>query len=191
LDELEVDLRRAGNQPGDAKETAPASAKDAFAGLYEQYMPMVFKYISYRIRETHTAEDLTSAVFEKALTRFQTFKSDRASFSTWIMTIARNTLTDYFRASARKQTVPIDDADPVTNGNGKIENGMIKREQIKHLQQCLGKLSSQEQEIISLKFSGEMTNRQIAGMLGISESNVGTIVYRAVRKLRDSFGEWQ
>jgi RNA polymerase sigma-70 factor, ECF subfamily len=55
------------------------------------------------------------------------------------------------------------------------------------LQSCLAELSHSEQEIISLKFGAEMTNRQIAKTLSLSESNVGIIIYRAVRKLRDGF----
>ena len=74
------------------------SAAEAFAGFYEQYLPKVYRYISYRISDTHTAEDITSAVFEKALNKFKSFSPEKASFSTWIFTIARNTLTDHFRA---------------------------------------------------------------------------------------------
>jgi RNA polymerase sigma factor (sigma-70 family) len=66
---------------------------------------------------------------------------------------------------------------------------MSEREQeIRLLQSYVAQLSKVEQEIISLKFGGEMTNRQIAKTLGLSESNVGIIIYRAVRKLRDGFG---
>jgi len=43
------------------------SAREVFAGLHEQYMPSVYKYINYRADNVHLAEDLTSAVFEKAL----------------------------------------------------------------------------------------------------------------------------
>jgi RNA polymerase sigma-70 factor (ECF subfamily) len=56
------------------------------------------------------------------------------------------------------------------------------------LKVCLSQLTLQEQEIIAMKFGGEMTNREIAKTLGLSDSNVGIIIYRAVRKLRDSFG---
>jgi RNA polymerase sigma-70 factor (ECF subfamily) len=59
------------------------------------------------------------------------------------------------------------------------------------LRSCLSLLGQTEKEIVSLKFASDMNNRQIAGILGLSESNVGTIIYRAVRKLRDGFTEWQ
>jgi RNA polymerase sigma-70 factor (ECF subfamily) len=58
------------------------------------------------------------------------------------------------------------------------------------LKRCIAKLTPHEQEIVSLKFSSEMTNRQIADMIGLSESNVGVILYRTVRKLRSEFEGW-
>ena len=67
------------------------------------------------------------------------------------------------------------------------EEASEREEEIKVLQSCVSQLSKAEQEIISLKFGAEMTNRQIAKTLGLSESNVGVIVYRSVRKLRDGF----
>lgn len=55
------------------------------------------------------------------------------------------------------------------------------------LRECISRLSPKEQEIISLKFGADMNNRQIAKTLGLSDSNVGIILYRAVRKLREEF----
>ena len=169
-----------------------SSAAETFAGLYEQYLPKVYRYVSYRITDTHTAEDLTSAVFEKALTKFNSYKADKAAFSTWIFTIARNTLTDHFRANQSHKTVLLEDpAAAAAESNNRPEEESEKEEELQALRTCVARLSKSEQEIISLKFGAEMTNRQIASMLSLSESNIGIIVYRAVRKLRDSFREKQ
>ena len=64
-----------------------------------------------------------------------------------------------------------------------------KQEERERLKECLSQLSREEQELISLKFGSGLNNRQIAGVTGLSESNVGTRLYRAIRKLRDSFPE--
>lgn len=168
-------------------EKVGSSAAVTFAGLYEEYLPRVYRYINYRITDIPTAEDLTSITFEKALTKFKSYNPEKAGFSTWIFTIARNTLTDYFRNSHKKQTLNLDDltasANPVTSPEEENE----RAEEIRLLHQCLARLSQKEQEIISLKFGAEMTNRQIAKTLALTESNVAVIIYRAVRKLRDDF----
>jgi RNA polymerase sigma factor (sigma-70 family) len=160
---------------------------EVFAELYEQYLPKVFSYISYRIRDERQAEDLTSVVFEKALTKFKSYQKDKAKFSTWIFTIARNTLIDHYRVNQKAQTVQLEDSLNLLSPEISPEDENEREEEARMLQSCLAQLSHSEQEIISLKFGAEMTNRQIAGMLSLSESNVGIIIYRAVRKLRVSF----
>lgn len=176
-------------QPVFGPNKADQSIADAFAGLYEQLVPRVFRYVSYRVGDAHLAEDLTSAVFEKALSRFKTFNAEKSGFSTWIFAIARNTLIDHFRVSGRRPIVELDSLQEVSDGKTSPEDAAVEAEERRRLHSCIAMLPQPEQEIISLKFGAEMTNRQIAGLLGLSESNVGVIVYRSVRKLRDSFGE--
>jgi RNA polymerase sigma factor (sigma-70 family) len=162
-------------------------AAEAFAEFYEKYLPKVYRYIRYRITDTHLAEDLTSVIFEKALTKFRSFSSEKASFSTWIFTIARNTLIDHFRTNRKVDTVCLDNAAGISNQEISPEEMNDREEEMRLLQSSVSQLSKVEQEIISLKFGAEMTNRQIAKELALSESNVGIIIYRAVRKLRDGF----
>ena len=166
------------------------SAAERFAELYDRYLPKVFRYISYRITEVQMAEDLTSVVFEKALARFRSHDPEKATFSTWIYAIARNTIIDYYRSSSRKN-VQLDNEDRSPKKDASSEDSAIRAEEFQALWSFIDRLSGREQEIISLKFGAEMTNRQIARMTGLSESNVGTIIWRAVSKLRDNFVEWE
>lgn len=166
-----------------------AGNETLFADFYEQYMPKVFGYISYRVNDRQTAEDLTSAVFEKALAAFATYDSRKAGMSTWVFTIARNTLTDHFRAAHTRKTVVLDETMDFTAENCDPEEELLKADEIRKLRKLIEGLSQNERSIISLKFGGGLTNRDIARTLGLSESNVGVIVYRTVRKLRDGFGE--
>ena len=166
-----------------------ASTRETFAELYEEFMPKVFRYIQYRVNSKQLTEDLTSTVFEKALTNFSKYSSDKASFSTWVFAIARNTVIDHYRAQGRKQTISLEKVVDILSSDSSPEEELERKEELRKLWEGLSGLSREEQEIISLKFGSEMNNRQIAKMLGLSESNVGTKLYRAVRKLRDSFQE--
>lgn len=167
------------------------TATEAFAEFYEQYLPKVFRYISYRVGDNDLAEDLSSTVFEKALRGIDSYRSDKASFSTWLLSIARNTVVDHYRVSGKEQAISLEEATEMPSKNASSEEEAVRREELQRLQVCLAGLSRQEREIISLKFGAELTNRQIAGTLSLSESNVGTVLYRAIRRLRDSFREWQ
>jgi len=165
------------------------STRETFAELYEIYMPKVFRYIQYKISNKQLTEDLTSAVFEKALVNFSKYSSDKAKFSTWLFSIARNMVIDYYRVSGRRETTSLEEATEISSRDLSPEEELEKKVELERLQVCLVELSKEEQEIIRLKFGAELNNRQIAKMLGLSETNVGTKLYRAVRKLRDSFQE--
>lgn len=184
-------MKESQGRPEASEDKDTRSVTEIFTELYELNMPKIFRYFSYRTSDIHLAEDLTSVVFEKALTKFGLYQSDKASFVTWLFAIARNTLIDYYRKSRRQVTIPLEDYIVGSSEDNSPENEALKREEIKKLKMHLSSLPPREQEIVSLKFGAEMTNRQIAGILGLSESNVGIILYRTVRKLRNSFMGWQ
>jgi RNA polymerase sigma-70 factor (ECF subfamily) len=165
------------------------NTRETFAELYEYYMPKVFRYINYQVGDMDLAEDLTSAVFEKVLTKLDSYRSNKAAFSTWLMTIARNTVIDHYRVKSRKITISIEEIFEPASGDISPEEEVIRKEELQRLDTYLKELFPQEREIISLKFGAELNNRQIAKILDVSESNVGTKLYRAIRKLRDKFKE--
>jgi RNA polymerase sigma factor (sigma-70 family) len=168
-------------------EKVSKSTAEAFTAFYNDFLPRVFRYFSYKITDIHQAEDLTSIVFEKALTKFESYRSEKASLATWIFTIARNTLFDHFRSSSQQKNMPLDEVTVDPEDDETPEQSFLEKEESRMLRKCILKLSTKEQEIISLKFGADMNNRQIARTLGLSDSNVGIILYRAVRKLREDF----
>ena len=161
-----------------------------FSALYEEHMAYVFRYINYRIGNRNEAEDLTSVVFEKALAAFHKYDSNKSAPQTWLLAIARNTVTDYLRKSSKMKNMPLDNAVGVESADPSPPEETERREEYKRLQFCLAALPQREQEIISLKFGAELNNRQIASVIGLSENNVGTIVFRAICKLRNCFKDW-
>jgi RNA polymerase sigma-70 factor (ECF subfamily) len=174
---------------GEKKVTETSS--EAYAALYEQFMPKVYRYISFRIRDDHMAEDLTSTVFEKAFTKFDSFNPQKASFSTWIFTIARNTVIDHYRVYKKDEYL---NSEKITNAPADYpspEDEAIKTENTRRLRVFLARLNKREQEAIILKYSNGMSNREIAEVLNLTETNVGSILCRTIRKLRNSFIEWQ
>jgi RNA polymerase sigma factor (sigma-70 family) len=166
-----------------------APKQEVFAELYDEFMPKVFRYIHYKVNHQQITEDLTSMVFEKALVSFEKYSSDKAAFSTWIFSIARNTLIDYYRTNKARQQASLDEAMEVPSREPSPQEEAEKKAEHECLRGCLARLPEDDQEIVRLKFAGEFNNRQIAKMLGLSESNVGVRLFRAVRKLREGFHE--
>ncbi|HEC72239.1 MAG TPA: sigma-70 family RNA polymerase sigma factor, partial [Thermoplasmatales archaeon] len=145
-------------------------------------------FFSFRVSDFHTAEELASTTFEKALKSLDNFQWQGVSFSAWLYRIARNTLIDYYRKENRKgntssldmvMEIPSDEDSPLD----KVET-MFAEEQ---LYEVLQQLPPKEKEIIYLKFFDGYTNKVIAEVTGLSETNVGTIIYRTIRKLREMY----
>ncbi len=167
-----------------------SSRRETFAELYEEYLPKVFRFVRYRVNDLQVAEDLTSTTFEKALVNFERYSADRAAFSTWVFSIARNVVIDHYRVRGRRRTVSLEEREvDVASSDPPPDEVAIRSEERRQVKALVAQLPSEDQEIISLKFGSGLNNRQIAKTLGLSESNVGTRLYRAVRKLRGSFPE--
>lgn len=162
----------------------------SFARLYEEHLGYVFRYINYRVGSKTVAEELTSTVFEKALAAFNKYDKKKASPQTWLIAIARNTVIDHFRKSSTRNTVPLMEAVEIESADPSPQEETERREEYARLQFCFEGLAQREQEIVSLKFGAELTNRRIASVLDLSENNVGQILYRAVCKLRNCVKDW-
>jgi len=127
------------------------------------------------------AEDLTAMTFEKAWRARNRYRRDLAAFSTWLFTIARNVAADHFRQ--RREIVSLEEAleksDPRTP-----EDAVLRDLDFERLSELLAKMPDRERELLSLKYAADLNNRTIASITGLSESNVGTILYRTIRSLR-------
>jgi RNA polymerase sigma factor (sigma-70 family) len=163
---------------------------NTFARLYDEHFNSVYRYVAYRVGDRSTAADLTSAVFEKALAAFRNYRPDRAAPQTWLIAIARNTVIDYMRKSSRRNTVALDAALSVETADPSPQEAAESREEREVLRICYSVLQQREQEIVSLKFGADLNNRKIAAVIGLSENNIGTILFRAIHKLRQCFQEW-
>ncbi len=158
--------------------------KKAFGKLYEYYWPKVVRYLQHKVNgNLHTAEDLASTTFEKALKNISGYKWQGTSFSAWIYKIAYNTYVDYLRTL--KNTVEIDIEHVIPDAKESIEDRLIEDETSITLKNLLTNLKDREQVIIKLKFYEGYSNKKIAEVLSISETNIGTIINRAITKLRD------
>jgi RNA polymerase sigma-70 factor (ECF subfamily) len=109
------------------------------------------------------------------------YRRDLAAFSTWLISIARNVATDHLRTS--KQHLPLEAADAVAATRTPHDDATLDSD-LARLGALLKTLPQREQELVALKYGAEATNRAIAELTGLSESNVGTILHRAVQTLR-------
>lgn len=155
-------------------------------GVYWQQLPRLYNFFRYRTGDNQTAQDLTAATFEKAWRFRHQYQCELGKFESWLFAIARRVAVDHLR-TAPHHPAPLDDMDFIA-ADESIEHTIQKSDDFARLYALLLQLSSRDQELIALKYGAGLTNRAIAQITHLSESNVGTALYRIIKKLRT---EWE
>ena len=152
--------------------------------IYRQHYKNVYNYIGFRINNHFDSEELASSVFENAIRKFHTYKPDASPIEAWLIGIAKNVVSDYFRSKKRRVFVPLDNILELVSLNRQPEEVVVVNEENKALIQAMTKLKDLERQVLSMKFATDLKNNEIAKILNVSDSNVGVIIHRAVKKLK-------
>jgi RNA polymerase sigma-70 factor (ECF subfamily) len=153
--------------------------------VYAEHLPRVLNYFRYRLGATADVEELTARTFEKAWRARHRYRRDLSGFSTWLLTIARHVAIDYLRVRRRHE--PLEAAAVVPSADHTPEQQAVRQSEAERLADLLATLEPRQRDLIAMKYGADMTNRAIAYATGLSESNVGSILHRAVETLR---GRW-
>ncbi|MBI3158153.1 MAG: sigma-70 family RNA polymerase sigma factor [Chloroflexi bacterium] len=152
---------------------------------YRDLLPRVFHYFAYRLGDADLAEDLAAATFERAWRGRGRYRQDLGGFEAWLFGIARRVRADHHRRA--RPIAPLEDAERLP-GSETPEAASQRTEDFRQLADLLAGLEERERDLVALKYGAGLTNRRIAALTGLSESNVGTILHRVVTKLRT---EWE
>lgn len=155
-----------------------------FEEFYLEQMPRVYNFFRYRFVDDMLAEDLTAQTFEKAWKHRKRYQHRLGAFSTWILTIAHRIAIDTYR---KKQTdVPMEEMVDLASSE-LVENEILHKDQRMRMQNLLGLLPERERACIAMKYGAGLSNREIAKICKLSESNVGVILHRTVQSLREKW----
>ncbi len=157
-----------------------------FEALYRGARDDVFAYVATLLGDRSAAEDVTASAFERAYRRQRTYKAARGSERAWLFGIARNAALDELRRRRRSAAITADPED-VDAAAPEDEADLALRRTA--LRGALAGLPPRERELIALKFHAGLDNAELAGVLGVSVSNAGTLLHRAVQKLRKAIDE--
>lgn len=149
--------------------------------LYADLAPRVYNYFRYRMGTDADVEELTSRTFERAWRSRTHYRHDLAGFSTWLFKIAQNVGIDY--RSRHRAHLPLEAASHVALDRTPEVDAELSSD-LARLARLTARLPERERELIALKYGASLNNRMIAGLTGLSESNVGTVLHRLVKTLR-------
>lgn len=153
--------------------------------IYREYHGKVLSYLRSRILNRETSEDLASDVFLKVYEKLDSFDDTKASISTWIYTITRNTLTDYFRTRKVFSEIP----ETVADESSEIEESLCEEETMDQLASALEKLDERERDILILRFYSGKTLKEIAEGMGISYAYVKVLQNKALASMKKLMGD--
>jgi RNA polymerase sigma-70 factor, ECF subfamily len=154
---------------------------ETFAALYERTFPRVYAYVASLLRDRSAAEDVTAQAFERAYSKRSGYRARRGSMEAWLFGIARNAALDELRRRKRRASLESDPEDisaPSLDDHAELA---LRREAVRA---AMTTLDAKERDLIALKFSGGLSNAEIARVLRLSETNAGTRLHRALTKLR-------
>lgn len=161
--------------------TLNANDRAWLEGLFDTYYDRVYAFLYARCGNKSTAEDLASQTFVKIAEKLRSYNSEKGAVSTWIFTIALNEMRSHYRR--QRETVGLDDISELATPDG-TESEFMQNETKDELLSILSQLDERSRGVITLKYYGYLPNREIGNLLGLSESNVGTILSRAIQKLK-------
>lgn len=162
----------------------PLDQQNDLGQQFERWYPAVFRYFRLRGADADTANDLAAAVFERALQQLKRYDASKGAFSTWLFTIARHTGANHWKAQFTRGRGWVEPSENLPDRLPQPEEALVGQEELSEALAALDRLEEREREMLALKFSARMTNRQISALTGLSESNVGVILYRAIQRMR-------
>nr|WP_153936815.1 sigma-70 family RNA polymerase sigma factor [Riemerella anatipestifer] len=153
--------------------------------LINKFWVNVFSFVMKKVKNETEADEITVNVFSKVLSKIELYDPN-FQFKTWVLTIAQNTIIDYWRKKSRDSETPIEYMEEFRNTLAKSpEELMISEEEDKEIVKAIETLEANYQEIINLRFFEEKSIKEISDILNISVSNAKVRIMRAKKVLKE------
>jgi RNA polymerase sigma-70 factor, ECF subfamily len=154
-----------------------------FARVYDKYVAVIYGYCRRRLDSDAQAEDVTSAIFMKALAAVPNFKPGAGAVRSWLFAIAHNAVLDQIRQMTRRADRPLEDAAAAIDISPSPEAVALESETKREMDAAMHWLTEEQRQVIELRLAG-LTGPEIAATLGIGHGAVRSLQRRAVMRLR-------
>lgn len=175
--------------PGDEQWLVERAKRDpeAFGDLYDLHFDRIYAYIYRKTGDRQAAEDLTSETFMKALANLKGYRYTGQPFAAWLYRIAANAVTDHYRS--RRTTTSLDEGLQVADRGTTPEEAALRLDDQQAVTRAIQSLSPDQQDVILLRFSGDMKLKEIGQVIGKTEGAVKALMFRALNSLKGKLTE--
>ena len=150
--------------------------------IYKEYHDKVLRYIRSKVSNEEDAEDICADVFLKVQKRIHEYDEKKAAASTWVYTIARNAVIDFYRTNRSSEELPEEIV-----SDEEVDSDLLQQETLKELAEALGKLSEEERTVIVLRYYGGLSLTEVEKRTGMSYGQVKLRHNSALKEMRKFF----
>jgi RNA polymerase sigma-70 factor (ECF subfamily) len=155
----------------------------AYEELMRRYERKIMAFIFHMLKGARMevmAEDLCSETFYKAFRSLHSFREVEASFSTWLYTIARNTVLSELRRN-KGNTIPFEEVGPVkfVSSESTPEQTILRNEKVSKVREAINNLPEKQRSALILREYDQLEYQEIANILGQTVSSVKSLLFRA------------
>lgn len=169
LDDLEL-IKRAQDGHG-----------EAFGGLYDKYLPRIYRFVFLKVSNKQIAEDLTQQVFLSAWQNIRNYRHKGFPFTSWLYQIARNAVIDHYRTE--KIHLELAEAEEVGE-TAALAIELDNKLSMEEVRKGLKRLPQHYQDVILMRFIEELTPREVAAAMNKSEGAIKVLQHRALAELK-------
>ena len=153
----------------------------AFGHVYEHYLPFVYKFVYFRLNSKEDAEDLTEKIFFKVWQAIYKYDPTKASFKTWLFTITRRTLIDFYRT--HKVTYELKEAFQIGTEDA-TEEYLDQQLAMDKVIPVIKSLPEEQAEVITLRFLSQLNAKETASIMNKTEGAIRVLQHRALKQIR-------
>ena len=164
-------------------ERAQAQDPEVLGELYDRYASQVYAYVYRRVGDPEVAEDLTGEVFMRVVKALHAGQTWHTSFRAWLFRVAHNLVVDHYRRRPPEPLLALDETDIAAEETSPADRlqQMLDHERLRRALRCL---TSEQQEVLALRFGEGLTARQTAGVVNKTVGAVEALQHRALAALR-------
>jgi RNA polymerase sigma-70 factor (ECF subfamily) len=161
---------------------AKAYDRRTLADIYDEYQPLIYRYISRQVEDMETARDLTADVFNRFLSALESGQGPDKSLKSWLYRSAHNIVVDHYRRREFRDHLPISEHLPASGVDPAQE--AEQRMAAAHVREALETLTPDQRQVITLKFLAGLSNAEVAEIVDKPVSAIKSLQHRGLASLQ-------
>ncbi len=167
------------------QEAVGGAAVQEFQTLYQENLGLIYRYVYSKVGNREEAEDLTSQIFIKAV-RGVDQERGMQSIQKWLFQVARTTIADYWRAYYRISTNSLEELlEAGWEGPADEEPSAASNQPAERVKRILQALPEHYREVLTCRFLLNLSIKETALSMGLTEANVKVLQFRALKRAAD------